>query len=636
MLKHLTLLAFLCLTLPSFAQKDIQLNLQNADLREFVETVAKITGKNFVMSPGVQGSVTIISPEKFNKQALYDIFLNVLAVNGFSATKGSGGVIKIAPDGGQPFIGYDAVSQVHQLGYVNAKQIVPTLKPLLPAGTHITADDKNNLLILSGQAGDVARAVNIIKRIDQNSGGDYDVIRLRNASANDVARSVNSLIGGENSRVKIVADERTNSILLQAPKDSKLRVKALITHLDTPIENAGNTEVLYLKNANAVNVAKTLSTAKSTIVQNAEADGQTIDMTQSAQQDGVDIRADESTNSLIITAPPATMRNLKQVIAKLDIRRSQVLVEAIIAEVSLNDMKNLGVQWYAAGSNGTIPVGVIDFNNTGSSILGLAANYYAQQGQRRGNAAIDTSAVANGATFGIGNKHAGVLINALNSLKNTNILSTPSLLVMDNEEAEFLVGENIPYVTGSYTTNSSGSSNPFQTVEREDVGVKLNIKPQISEGNTIALDIYQEVSNVTSTDAQLGPTTAKRALKTSVLVDNDQVLVLGGLTNSQQGSDEQKVPVLGDIPVMGNLFKSRAKTDKKRNLMIFIRPQILRNQRRANFATQEKYDHIRQAQLNHPLTTPQSTLPAIDLTEKYQANSQAPAPIYERSRALKP
>lgn len=636
MLKRFALLIMVAFATLSFAQKDIQLNLQNADLREFVETVAKITGKNFVMSPGVQGSVTIISPEKFDKQALYNIFLNVLAVNGFSATKGSGGVIKIAPDGGQNFIGYDAVSQVHRLGQVDAKQILPTLKPLLPTGTHLAADEKNNLLIISGQAADVARAISIVKRIDQNSGNDYDVVRLRNASANDVARSVSSLLGDSNSRIKIVADERTNSILLQAPRDSALRVRALITHLDTPIENAGNTEVLYLKNADAVSIAKTLTAAKTSISHNADADGQTIDMTQEGQQDGVDIRADEATNSLIITAQPATMRNLKQVIAKLDIRRSQVLVEAIIAEVSLNDIKNLGVQWYASGSNGTIPVGIIDFSNTGSSILGLAANYYSQQ---NGSSVVTDSsgrptAVAGGATFGVGNSSAGVLINALNSLDNTNILSTPSLLVMDNEEAEFLVGENIPYVTGSYTTNSSGSSNPFQTVEREDVGVKLNIKPQISEGDTIALDIYQEVSNVTSTDAQLGPTTAKRALKTSVLVDDDQVLVLGGLISNQQTSDEEKVPMLGDIPVVGNLFKSTSKTSNKRNLMIFIRPKILRNQQRANYATQEKYDHIRQAQLAHPLSIPESTLPAIDLTEKTARDNQAPAPIYERSRVL--
>lgn len=632
----------LCLwfaALTAWAQRDIQLNLQNADLREFVETVSKITGKNFVMNPSVQGSVTVISPEKFEKRALYDIFLNVLAANGFSAVTGSGGVVRIVPAKGGDFIGYDGVTQVHRLGTADAMQIASTVKPLLPPGSLISADKQNNLLVISGQPADVSRAIEIIKRIDQGSSSDLDVIRLRHASANDIARTVTALLGGgEKNTAKVVADERTNSILLQAPQQEKLRLKALITHLDTPIENAGNTEVIYLKNANAVSVAKTLQSAKTAITNTSSENGQVIDTTQSADS-GVDIRADESTNSLIITAPPQTMRNLKQVIAKLDIRRSQVLVEAIIAEVSANDVKNLGVQWYAAGGSGTIPIGLIDFNNTGSSILGLAASYYSQKNNKAfpvGSTGRPT-AVAGGATFGLGNNKAGVLINALNSLNDSNILSTPSLLVMDNEEAEFLVGENIPFVTGSYTTNTNGSSNPFQTVERQDVGVKLNIKPQISEGNTIALDIYQEVSNVIRLDAQQGPTTGKRALKTTVLVEDDQVLVLGGLIDNQVTDNTQKVPLLGNIPVVGNLFKSTSKSSRKRNLMIFIRPRILRNRQSANLATQEKYDHVRRAQMAHNLATPDSTLPALSLTEssdQTKSDWQTPAPIYERSRPL--
>lgn len=638
-------LLVLCSLSTTWAQRDIQLNLQNADLREFVETVSKITGKNFVMSPAVQGAVTIISPEKFDKKALYDIFLNVLATNGFSAVKGSGGVIRIVPSKTGEFVGYDAVTRVHQLHSLGADQVLSTVKPLMPPGSLLSADSKSNILVISGQPGDVERALAVVKRIDQSSGSDFDVIRLRYASANDIARTVNTLIGSESSKAKIVADERTNSILLQAPSREKIRLRALITHLDTPIENAGNTEVIYLKNANAVSVAKTLQSAKSAISTTAESGGQVIDLTnQAAIDNDVDIRADEATNSLIITAPPQTMRNLKQVIAKLDIRRSQVLVEAIIAEVTANDVKNLGVQWYAAGSSGTIPVGLIDFSNAGASVLGLAANYYNQQ--KGGNISVDNkgrpTAIATGATAGIGNDKAGILINALNALNDSNILSTPSLLVMDNEEAEFLVGENIPYVTGSFTTNTNGSSNPFQTVERQDVGIKLNIKPQISEGDTIALNIYQEVSNVISVDTQQGPTTGKRALRTTVLVEDDQVLVLGGLIDNQVSGDVQKVPLLGDVPVVGNLFKSTKKSNKKRNLMIFIRPRILRNRQSANYATQEKYDHVRRAQLAHPLSTAESTLAPIDLISEQDLNlsinsagdTQLPAPIYERSRTL--
>lgn len=616
---YVALLLFVPLSI-AWSQKDIQLNLQNADLREFVETVSKITGKNFVMSPSVQGSVTIISPQKFDKKSLYDIFLNVLATNGFAAVKGSGGVMRILPSRSGEFIGYDTITQVHRLDALGTEQVMATVKPLLPPGSLMTADAKNNLLIISGQPGDVQRAISIIKRIDQvNRGNNFDVIRLRYASANDLARTVNTLVGSESATAKIVADERTNSILLQAPQREKIRLRALITHLDTPIENAGNTEVIYLKNANAVSVAKTLQSAKTAISTTAEGDTQLIDTTQAVDKD-VDIRADEATNSLIITAPSQTMRNLKQVIAKLDIRRSQVLVEAIIAEVTANDVKNLGVQWYGMGASGSIPVGLIDFSNAGSSILGLAATYYAGKNNPK-NIVARPSTVASGATVGFGNDKAGILINALNALTDSNILSTPSLLVMDNEEAEFLVGENIPYVTGSFTTNGNGSSNPFQTVERQDVGIKLNIKPQISEGDTIALEIYQEVSNVLKVDTQQGPTTGKRSLKTTVLVEDDQVLVLGGLIDNQASGDEQKVPLLGDIPVVGNLFRSTKKINRKRNLMIFIRPRILRNRQSANYATQEKYDHVRYAQLRHSLATPANTLAPINLLDNVESSS---------------
>lgn len=651
-IRHLILsLLLITAAVPSLAKKDIQLNLQNADLREFIETVAKITGKNIVMTPNIQGSVTLISPDKFDKKALYDIFLNVLSVNGYAAQRGRGNIIRIVP-GGNVGGGFDTVSHVYRPRHVGASQIVPTLQPLMPNGSQVSANKSGNLLIISGQPADVQRALDVVKRIDQRSNNDFEVIRLRNASASNVVRTLSTLLGEKDlANTKVVADERTNSVLLQAPRPEKLRLKTLITHLDTPIENAGNTEVIYLKNANAVSVAQTLSAAKQSISLVAESNeqGEAINLTQSGEQN-IDIRADESTNALIITAPPATMRNFKQVIAKLDIRRSQVLVEAIIAEVTRKDIQNLGVQWYANANSSTMPVGVIDFTNVGNSILGLAANYMGYRS--KGNVTLDNSGrpanVGAGATFGVGNDNFGVLVNALNSLNNTNILSTPSLVVMDNEKAEFLVGENIPYVTGSYTTNGNGSSNPFQTVERQDVGIKLNIKPQISEGDTISLNIYQEVSNVTTNSNQQGPTTAKRAIKTTVLVEDNQVLVLGGLVDNRQGGGKQKVPVLGDIPVLGNLFKSRTRNDENRNLMIFIRPKILRTRRSANFATQEKYDGIRSSQLQHPLATPQSTLPVLEQAVETENTAETTAstaniatqtpknqplpPVYERSR----
>ncbi|WP_218110497.1 type II secretion system secretin GspD [Ostreibacterium oceani] len=651
------------------AEKTIQLNLQGADLREFIETVAKITGKNFVIDNQVQGQVTLISPEKFDKSALNQIFENVLAVNGYQAIDSGAGVTKIVPASQQSFIGYSGVSHVIKPNFVKASEILPSIQPLLPDGNFISADSKNNLLILSGKPEDIDRAVRVIERIDRQSATDFEIVRLQNASASDIASTVNLLLGanaGANGS-RVVADERTNSILLQQTKADNLRIKALIAHLDTPIERAGNTEVIYLKNAKASDIARILGQTQSALLTDNSAningnfndngarptapaggDEGVIDFTNlsSTQQTAINIRADDATNALIVTAPPAAMRNIKQVIGKLDIRRAQVLVEAIIAEIAFDDIENLGVQWYAAGSSGTIPVGVIDFNNAGSSILSIAASAITQQDGD--DIPVDSTgrpaAISSGATFGIGNRNAGVLINALSALNNSNILSTPSLLVMDNEEAEFLVGQNIPYVTGSFSTSGNGSDNPFQTVERQDVGIKLNIKPQINEGDTIALDIYQEVSNVTSVDPQQGPTTAKRALKTTVLVEDNQVLVLGGLIDNQSTEGVQKVPGLGDVPVIGNLFRSRSQGMRKRNLMIFIRPTIFRNTQVANFATQEKYDSIRLRQIADDNTPPEFILPPIALDTdddnsgdgSTESLMQAPAPVYERSQPLTP
>lgn len=634
-LASLLLFFTVCLSSVSYAQKDITLNLQNADLRVFIETVSKITGKNFVIDPNVQGAVTLISPETLDKDSLYDVFLTVLEVHGFSAIEGNGGVVKIVPSNKAQthFMGLDGVTQVFSLSHIKAEQILPTLKPLMPNGSFINADAQNNLLIISGSPADVGRVASIIERVDQTSGSDFDVIRLHNASAINIAASVTTLLGAQDTsqNLKIVADERTNSVLLRAPEAEKLRIRALITHLDTPIENAGNTEVIYLRNGNAVSIAEVLNDAKGAIIQQADnSEAETINLTNasSTNNSSVDIRADENTNSLIITAPPATLKNLKQVVAKLDIRRSQVLVEAIIAEMSMSDIESLGVQWYANAGSGT-PIGVLNFDGP-SSIFSLAAGIasYNENGT-----VPDGFDAPSGMLIGGGTDHFGVLINALENNTDSNILSTPSLVVLDNEEANIMVGENIPYLTGSYTTNSDTSSNPFQTIEREDVGVKLEVKPQINEGDLITLDIYQEVSNVVESEyeKEQGPTTAKRALKTNVLVENNQILVLGGLIDNQYSKTEQKIPLLGDIPLIGGLFRSNSNTGRERNLMVFLRPRILRDRSSATLVTEEKYNFIRNAQLTHSLGNGKNVLPNLESNEE-----QAPAPVFERSRPYSP
>ena len=622
------------LALPAWAAP-VTLNLKDADINALVESMSVLTGKNFIVDPRVKGRVTIISSKSMDEKELYEVFLAVLGVHGFAAIPGDK-VIKIVPAAGakqenvptvdsQRRIEPDQiVTRVIQVQNVSAAQIVPILRPLIPPQGHLAAYMPTNVLIISDSAANVERIASIISRIDLASNEEVEIVALRHASATEIVRVLTALeqgktradpaAAGAGNPPRMVADERTNSILLSGDSASRVRLRALITHLDTPVDAGGNTQVVYLRYAKAKDLMTVLQGVSKSLsndaARNAPAPGQPGappgGSSSASAGNLVDIQADEATNALVITAPPELIRSLRSVIAQLDVRRAQVLVEAVIAEISAEKTAELGVQWVAAGNS------VIGFTNLGSettslaNIIGLVA-----QADSGDLTALSAARIPQGMQMAAGdftgNNRFGALISALAKDADTNVLSTPTVVTMDNEEAEIVVGQNVPFVTGSYTSSSSTGSgdntnslaNPFQTIQRDDVGIKLKVKPQINEGNAVKLEIEQEVSSVvpSANAATQGPTTNKRSIKTIVMVEDGQVLVLGGLIDDNLTESAQKVPLLGDVPLLGNLFRYRSTAKLKRNLMVFLHPIILRDPNQGTLHTSDKYSYIRQQQL---------------------------------------
>ena len=609
----------------------ITLNLKDADINALVESMSVLTGKNFIVDPRVKGKVTIISAKPMDEKELYEVFLAVLGVHGFAAIPGNN-VIKIVPAAGAkqesvPTVDSRSraeadqiVTRIIQVQNVSAAQIVPILRPLIPPQGHLAAYTPTNVLIISDTAGNVERIAAIIARIDLASNEDVEIVALRHASATEIVRVLTALEQGKGRNdpaaavgtpPRMVADERSNSILLSGDKASRLRLRALITHLDTPVDSGGNTQVVYLRYAKAKDlmtvlqgVSKSLS---SEAARNAPMPTGQPGMPPGGSSSGgsslVDIQADDSTNALVITAPPDLIRSLRSVIAQLDVRRAQVLVEAVIAEISAEKTAELGVQWVAYGNS------VIGFTNLGSGNTSLANIVSLAAQVDAGSTTLPAvDRVPQGLHMAVGDfsgdNQFGALISALAKDADTNVLSTPTVVTLDNEEAEIIVGQNVPFVTGNYTTSTSSTAassvgNPFQTIQRDDVGIKLKVKPQINEGNAVKLEISQEVSSVvpSANAATQGPTTNKRSIKTKVLVEDGQVLVLGGLIDENLNENAQKVPFLGDIPLLGNLFRYRGTTKLKRNLMVFLHPVILRDSAQGALHTNDKYSYIRDQQL---------------------------------------
>jgi len=605
--------ALMCLAVAPFAwtqQTTITPNYKDADIRQIIEAVGEVTQKNFIIDPRINAKVTMLSTTPMSPDAFYEAFLSILQVHGYVAVK-SGDIIKILPDatarqfagplGSQGAAGDDdIVTQVLQVENVGAAQLVPILRPLIPQYGHLAAHPGSNMLIISDRAANVQRMVSIIRRIDQSNDEDIEVVRLEHASAGEIVRIMQALTqtpraDGVPVTTSLVADARTNSVLIGGDKSERLRLRALIAHLDTPLEDGGDTQVRYLRYADAEELATKLQTHFQTQVQAAAGQAGAV----GSATDSVSVWADTQTNAIIINAPPKMMRSLMQIVDKLDIRRAQVLVEAIIVEVIADKTAELGVTWALEGSGSNTPIALTNFPGTGSNVLDLGSAIGS------GGNVDPTGLFSSGITIGVGRlsdndiSFAAVL-SALQGDADTNIISTPSIVTTDNEEATLNVGQEVPFVTGSFTntgTGTGGAVNPFQTIQRQQVGVKLSITPQINEGDSLLLTISQEISNIASSSAgAVDLITNQRIIETTVIVDDGQTLVLGGLLEDTLRESDQRVPVLGRIPLLGNLFRSR-KTDKvKTNLLIFIKPKILRDAATTTLETNAKYNYIRDVQ----------------------------------------
>ena len=633
---------------PSIGQTEgtITPNYKDADLSQIIEAVSAVTGKNFIVDPRVRAQVTMLSSTPMTPAAFYEAFLSILQVHGFVSVP-SGDVVKIVPDANARQLpandlpssvsstSDEIVTQVIAVRNVSAAQLVPILRPLIPQYGHLAAYPSSNMLIISDRAANVSRMVRIIQRIDQSGDAEVDVIPMQHASATEVVRIVTSLYatGGEGAgapTVKIVADDRTNSVLVSGERSQRLRLRTLVTHLDTPLDSGGDTQVRYLRYADAEKIAGKLREQIQGITAAAQGGAGGAGgtgpapppMPQGAVDRSIGIWAEPETNALVVTAPPKIMRSVMAIVDRLDIRRAQVLVEAILVEVSGDKSMDLGINWVVADTDGgnDLPAGGFNSPVDGVGIGEVIAG------------ARDPDSITSfprGLTLGVGQlvengTSWAALVRALEGRGNTNIIATPSVVTLDNEEAEIKIAQEVPFITGQFTTDATGGgvNNPFQTVTREEVGNILKITPQINEGDSVALKISQEASSLAASSQQVSSTdliTNKRTITTKVLVEDGGIIVLGGLISDQVNESKQQVPFLGSIPLIGELFKTRSVDKIKTNLMVFIRPRILRDGVDAMIETNAKYNYIRDQQLGYkkgkvPLMPGerQPTLPALD------------------------
>jgi len=592
--------------------KSITLNMKGADINAVIKTVAEATGKNFIIDPRVKGKVTIISTKPLNSSQLYQVFLAILDVHGFTAVPSGNNVIKILPDSdakhsGTPSKGdgEEMVTRVVEINHIAAAQLVPILRPLVPPQGHLAAHAQTNVLIIADRVSNISRLMRIINKVDEPSGSEIEVIQLEHASASEVVRVLTSLQQKNRGKSKssasqaptLVADERTNSILMGGDKSVRLRLKSIIAHLDTPSETVGNTHVIYLNYAKAKDLVAVLTGVGKVKAKGKGRKGKTSARAKAATD--FNIQADESSNTLVITAAPDIFRSLQAVIRKLDVRRAQVLVEAIIAEIAANKTDELGVQWFVDGSqSGIAPVGATSFGNPG--LGGVVASSVTADTISPDAAGL----LGSGLSLGVGRFNSdtlnfGALLRALAGASAANLLSTPNIVTLDNEEAEIFVGREVSVPTGSFTQSSTSSTNPFTTFKAKQVGIRLKVKPQINEGDAIKLDIDQTVDAITAGDAGAANlVTSQRTIKTSVLVDDGQVIVLGGLISDDESTTVQKVPLLGDIPLLGALFRYKRNVKDKTNLMVFLHPTILRDEALTTNISTSKYSLMRAAQID--------------------------------------
>ncbi|MEN9436156.1 MAG: hypothetical protein RIR09_811 [Pseudomonadota bacterium] len=613
--------------------KPITLNFNNAEIEAVARTMATLTGRSVVVDPRVKGTITLITDAPVSPALAFHQFRSVLRLQGFTVVQ-SDGLDKIVPEAdakllvdsvpeGKSAVGNQIATQIIPLRFDYANNLLPILRPLISPNNTINANPSNNSLVITDYGDNLRRIEKIVSAMDVSNATDIEVIPLKHAIAGDLAPLVLRLLesgggapgapggGGDGSfKTAVLAEPRSNALILRAANPTRLALaRSLVAKLDQPASEdaSGNIFVVYLKNADATKLAVTLRAAMAS----AGSAGQTAaapavsgpggapgaSAAPAAASTGGQIQADAATNSLIITAPEPQYRQLRAVIDKLDARRAQVFVESLIAEVNADKAAEFGIQWQgAAGQAGDSNVGILgtNFSIGGTNLIKLATG-----------AAAGTVSPSTGLNVGIAHQTNGVyvlgfLARYLQANGDGNILSTPNLLTLDNEEAKIVIGQNVPFVTGQFTNTGAtgGTVNPFQTIERKDVGLTLRVKPQISENGTVKLTIFQEVSSVqpSSVNSTTGLITNKRSIESNVLVGDGNIVVLGGLLSDEYAGNEEKVPGLGDIPFLGNLFKGASRSRKKTNLMVFLRPVVLRDEASSNSFSLDRYEQMRAGQ----------------------------------------
>lgn len=584
-----------------------KINLKDADIRAFITQIADITGYSFVINPRVKAKVTVISNTPMNRDEVYEMFLSVLNVHGFSAIPGED-VIKIvleneAKQGAANLSRFDKVpadqlvTQVIEVKNANALELVPILRPMVAKYGHLAGVAASNALIISDHVNNIERIRSLVGQLDSPANYKLEVIQLKEAWVGDLVKMLEELApaelgkaaakGGPGSKFSVVADERSNRLILKGDDVFRDKVRDLVRKLDQPAAVSGATKVIHLRNADAEKLAELLKGLMGEIEQGSKTGGAEGSVV-AAKGGKVSIYADEGLNALVVRADPSMMTEIEAIVEQLDVRRAQVLIEAAIVEISDGLSKALGVQ-LAAGGN-SIPAAFTNFSNVGVSAATVIGAIIADSPQVAGIG--DGGAIAVGERKDNG-KTWGALIQALSTSGQAKLLSTPSIITMDNEESEIVVGQNVPFRTGSTSTGTDGLSNPFTTIERQDVGLTLRVTPSISDGELVRLEIEQESSSIApSNEAASDIITNKREIKTSVLADNLETIVLGGLISENYRFSEAKVPLLGDIPLIGALFRTTTRNKEKANLMVFLRPTILRNKGEAKTIVEDRYNKL--------------------------------------------
>jgi len=606
------------------------LNFVDADIESVIAAIGDYTNTTFIIDPRVKGKVNLVSEESVTKAQAFQLLTSVLRLHGYSVVTGNG-YAKVVPEAdaklqaghlqsssGQAGTvrGDQIATQIFRLNHESAVNLVTVLRPLISPNNTINANPGNNTLVITDYADNLLRLGKIITAMDGPASSELDVVSVRHAIASDIAVMVNRLLepggvsvaGGDAGRTGLLADSRTNAVIVRAPSEARANLaKALIAKLDQPTAQPGNVHVVYLKNAEAAKLAQTLRAVVSAdpsapVAAPSSAAGAspaTPAQTPQGSQAGF-IQADPSTNTLIITASEPVYRNLRMIIDQLDARRAQVYIESLIVEVTDTQAAAFGVQWanITGGPNSDYRAGIMTGFGTGGD--NLTSQVVAK------TATGNFLPPSNGLSIGIFRQAAGkiglgALAQMLQSGNNANILSMPNMITLDNEEAKIIVGKNVPFLTGQYTTTASGGAagvNPFQTIERKDIGLSLRVRPQISEGGSVKMAIYQEISSVQDMTGATGIITNKRSVDTNVLVDDGQIIVLGGLIDESLQDGVEKVPGLGDIPIVGNLFKYQKRNRVKTNLMVFLRPTVIRSNEQSMNLTADRYSFIRNLEID--------------------------------------